>query len=118
MRNRAETRIIGCMNTDVRYDTPVAPPSAWARTFARLYDSSLWAGERAGASALRAELLGQARGRTVEIGGGTGLNLRSYPAAVTELTVTEPDASMRSRLAKRLHRVGRVAQLVDAPAED
>jgi ubiquinone/menaquinone biosynthesis C-methylase UbiE len=118
MRIGGRARIIARVNTDIRPTTPAARATVWARTFARLYDSSLWAGERAGAAALRAELLSQARGRTVEIGGGTGLNLHSYPAAVTELFVTEPDGSMRSRLARRLRRSERAAQIVDAPAED
>ena len=39
-------------------------------------------------------------GRTVEIGSGTGLNLPHYPDDLDELVLTEPDAAMRSRLAK------------------
>src|SRR5215472_8972321 len=38
----------------------------WARGFARLYDPFLWFGEHAGLSAQRKQLLGRARGRTVE----------------------------------------------------
>jgi ubiquinone/menaquinone biosynthesis C-methylase UbiE len=47
---------------------------------------------------MRDQTLSQASGRTLEIGGGTGLNLRRYPQAVEKLTVTEPDPYMASRL--------------------
>ncbi len=65
----------------------------------------------------RRELLGSARGRVVEIGAGTGLNVAHYPDGIGELVLTEPDAAMRRRLARRLQRHGRVARIVDAPAE-
>jgi ubiquinone/menaquinone biosynthesis C-methylase UbiE len=98
-----------------------APPSerstVWARAFASVYDPFLWIGERAGVRALRTELLGQARGFTVEIGSGTGLNLPHYPDELDELVLVEPDPAMRSRLDKRLSESGRRARLVDAPAE-
>jgi ubiquinone/menaquinone biosynthesis C-methylase UbiE len=53
----------------------------------------------------------------VEIGGGTGLNLAHYPAAVDDLVVVEPDPPMRARLEQRLLPRGRTARRVDAPAE-
>ena len=65
----------------------------------------------------RSALLGNARGRVVEIGAGTGLNIAHYPDGIAELVLTEPDAAMRRRLARRLQRHGRVAHIVDAPAE-
>ena len=65
----------------------------------------------------RSALLGDARGRVVEIGAGTGLNIAHYPDGIAELVLTEPDAAMRRRLARRLQRHGRVARIVDAPAE-
>jgi SAM-dependent methyltransferase len=91
--------------------------SAWARAFSLLYDPFLWMGERAGLRAHREALLIQARGRTLEIGSGTGLNLPHYPDNLGELVLAEPDAAMRSRLEKRLNRSGRAARVVDAPAE-
>ena len=36
---------------------------------------------------------------------------------MSELVLTEPDASMRRKLTRRLQRNGRIAQIVDAPAE-
>src|SRR4029453_9582115 len=43
-------------------------------------------------------------GRVLEIGAGTGLNLPHYPASVTELVLTEPDAGMVARLRRRVAR--------------
>ena len=91
--------------------------SAWARTFAVLYDPFVWVSERAGLRARRNELLSGARGCTLEIGSGTGLNLPHYPDDLDELVLAEPDPAMRSRLEDRLRRSGRRARLVDAPAE-
>jgi SAM-dependent methyltransferase len=99
--------------------TPHLPPGnpAWARTFALLYDPFTWLGERTGLRAHRKALLSRARGRTLEIGTGTGLNLPHYPDDLGELVLAEPDIAMRARLEKRLKRSGRPAQLIDAPAE-
>ena len=99
--------------------TQSAPPggSAWARAFALLYDPFVWVGERAGLRAHRKALLSRARGCTLEIGSGTGLNLPHYPDDLDDLILAEPDAAMRSRLEKRLSRSGRGTRLVDAPAE-
>ncbi|MGW6331098.1 class I SAM-dependent methyltransferase [Nocardia rhamnosiphila] len=89
----------------------------WARVFAALYDPLLWWGERSGMADRRRDLLGRARGRTVELGSGTGLNLRYYPDDLDELTLTEPEAAMRTRLTKRLGRGRDRARVVDAAAE-
>jgi ubiquinone/menaquinone biosynthesis C-methylase UbiE len=82
-----------------------------------MYEPFLWVGERAGLRSLRNELVKEARGRAVEIGAGTGLNLPHYPNDLAELVLVEPDPAMRSRLEKKLTHSGRRAQLVDAPAE-
>jgi ubiquinone/menaquinone biosynthesis C-methylase UbiE len=95
-----------------------SPPSAgWLRILALVYDPFLWLGEIAGMHRRRSALLGGARGRVVEIGAGTGLNVAHYPDGIAELVLIEPDAAMRRRLARRLQRHGRVARVVDAPAE-
>jgi ubiquinone/menaquinone biosynthesis C-methylase UbiE len=91
--------------------------TAWARVFAAIYDPFLWLGERAGARALRSELLASARGRTVEIGAGTGLNLPHYRSDVDDLVLLEPDAAMRARLERRLENSGQAGRVIDAPAE-
>jgi SAM-dependent methyltransferase len=102
---------------DLEHSTRPASSSVWERASAVIYDPFLWAGERAGLRALRSDVLSAARGCTVEIGAGTGLNLRHYPGDVDELFLVEPDAAMRVRLEKRLRRGDRHAQVVDAPAE-
>jgi ubiquinone/menaquinone biosynthesis C-methylase UbiE len=96
-----------------------ASPSsaAWLRILARLYDPFLWLGEIAGMRRRRSILLGGARGRVVEIGAGTGLNIPHYPDGIAELVLIEPEPGMRRRLARRLQRHGRGARIVDAPAE-
>lgn len=91
--------------------------SAWARAFALLYDPFVWVSERAGLRARRRVLLSHARGCTIEIGAGTGLNLPHYPDDLDDLTLVEPDAAMRSRLQRRLSRSERKMRLVDASAE-
>ena len=50
----------------------------------------------------RRRALAPARGRTLEIGFGTGLNLPYYPAAVTELTVLDSENMLRRRVAQRI----------------
>ena len=76
--------------------------------FAALYDRFIiGTPERAGFGDLRAELLGDARGRVLELGAGTGLNLQHYGDEVTELVLTEPDPHMAKRLRERAGRLGR-----------
>jgi len=91
--------------------------SLWGRIFAALYEPVLRASERNGLADLRAGLLAQARGRTLELGAGTGLNLGHYPAAVTALVLTEPEAPMAARLEERVRARGASAQVVRAGAE-
>jgi len=91
--------------------------AAWLRIMSRLYDPSLWLGERAGMRRRRKELLRTAVGRVVEIGAGTGLNVPHYPGGIAELVLVEPEPAMRRRLERRLQRHMRVARIVDAPAE-
>ena len=85
--------------------------------FAALYDRISASNERAGFADRRAELLAGARGATLEVGAGTGLNLPNYPAAVTDLVLAEPDRHMARRLRARLSEAGRPAEVVEAPAE-
>jgi SAM-dependent methyltransferase len=109
--------IVAGMTTDTVQPHPVARPRTWARVFAAIYDPTLWIGERAGMSCHRRELVTQARGRTVEIGSGTGLNLASYPGDLEELVLCEPDPSMRKRLQTRVRRGKHAARAIDAAAE-
>jgi SAM-dependent methyltransferase len=68
---------------------------------AALYDPFLRRGERLGLAGRRAELLRRARGQVVEIGAGTGLNVRHYPPTA-QVTLTEPVPAMYRRLEKRV----------------
>lgn len=104
--------------SNARVESTHSPsPDLWAKVFAVVYDPFLWVGERMGMRALRRDLLGQARGRTVELGAGTGLNLAHYRDDIDELLLTEPEAPMRARLEREVRRSGRAARVLDAPAE-
>jgi ubiquinone/menaquinone biosynthesis C-methylase UbiE len=85
--------------------------------FAAMYDRMLSSVEKAGLHERRARLLESAHGKVLEIGAGTGANLPLYGANVEALTVTEPEAPMARRLAKRLREQPRAAELVEATAE-
>jgi ubiquinone/menaquinone biosynthesis C-methylase UbiE len=91
--------------------------AAWLRMMALLYDPFVWLGEIVGMRRRRQALLASARGRVVEIGAGTGLNVAHYPDAVDELVLTEPEPGMRRKLARSLHRHRRAALIFDVPAE-
>jgi SAM-dependent methyltransferase len=109
-------RVVG-MTTDTLQLDPVANSRTWARVFAAIYDPSLWIGERAGMRRYRQDLLIRARGRTLEIGSGTGLNLAHYPDDVDDLVLAEPDLSMRKRLESAVRRSEHKARVIDAHAE-
>jgi len=80
----------------------------WGPAF---YDWTLAATESRGLAARRRRLVGSARGRVLEVGAGTGLNLRHYrPDRVTSIVALEPDAAMAGRLAWR-------AETLDVPFE-
>ncbi len=57
----------------------------------------------------RRELLDGLSGRVLEVGAGTGSNFEHYPAAVTEVVATEPDAALR-RHAARAAAVGEITR--------
>ena len=93
--------------------------SLYGRFFAAAYDRVFFgAVERAGLADMRAGLLTGVRGRTLELGAGTGLNLRHYPAdAGITLVLTEPEEPMARRLERRVHDVRPDASVVRAPAD-
>ena len=117
MRSCRCSSMIVLMQQHIAQVAPSAPATTWGRAFASLYDPFLWTGERAGVRQLRRTLLGQARGRTVDIGSGSGLNLPHFPDHLDELVLAEPDPAMRARLTKRVDRSRSRARLIDAPAE-
>lgn len=92
--------------------------ATWGRfVFAGAYDRILQRAEEAGLSEKRKQLVSKATGRTLEIATGTGLNLPHYPAAVTELVLTEPYPPMLDALRKKVNALGRNAKVVEATAE-
>jgi len=72
----------------------------WNRVFAASYDRFVARAERAGLADARRELLVGVRGRVLEIGAGTGLNVEHYPED-SDVTYTEPDPHMAKRLRAR-----------------
>jgi SAM-dependent methyltransferase len=93
--------------------------ATWGRLFAALYDRGLKASEENGLGDMRRALLVGARGRVVEIGAGTGVNLDLYGREVEDLALVEPDPHRRARLRDRLEVRGVMVptRLVAAPAE-
>jgi SAM-dependent methyltransferase len=89
-----------------------------SRFSAAIYDPVLWLGERLGMAARRRELLAGARGAVLEIGAGTGRNLRHYPAGLDQLVLTEPCAAMANRIDLGRGPDGVEARLERAPAEE
>jgi len=92
--------------------------SLWGRIFAAGYDTFMAGTEKAGLRDRRRELLEPARGRVLEIGGGTGANLPFYGAGVDELVITEPEEPMARRLERKLQGSSLPARIVGAPAEN
>lgn len=68
--------------------------------YAAVYDRLTGPVEHAGLGRRRERLLAGARGRVLEVGGGTGANLPYY-RDVDSVDVLEPDGAMRRRLAAR-----------------
>jgi ubiquinone/menaquinone biosynthesis C-methylase UbiE len=92
--------------------------ATWGRMFSAFYDRGFKASEEAGLRKMRGELLTGARGRVLEVGAGTGLNLELYPReGIESLTLSEPDPHMVGQLRKRVADLGCAADLIEAPAE-
>ena len=96
---------------------PTRPRGVWSPVVAAIYDPFLALGERRGMRERRRRLLRRARGRVLEIGAGTGLNLAHYPGALDELILSEPLAPMARRLESRLRRSGVRGRVLRAGAE-
>jgi SAM-dependent methyltransferase len=96
---------------------PTGPAALWERVGAALYDPFLARGERLGMTERRAALLAEARGRVLEIGAGTGLNLPHYPATVEKLVLTDPVKPMAERSRARVATSRRAVAVLESPAE-
>jgi ubiquinone/menaquinone biosynthesis C-methylase UbiE len=81
-----------------------------------LYDLVSRRSEDAGVRARRRALLADLEGDILEIGVGTGLNLRHYERAKRVIAV-EPDAGMARRLPERLAGANVPVEIVSASAE-
>ncbi len=84
---------------------------------AAVYDAVMWPFERAAVSAWRRRLAAGARGRVIEIGTGTGAQLRWYAPAAS-VTAVEPDASMRERARRRASRAAARVTVAEGRAEE
>jgi ubiquinone/menaquinone biosynthesis C-methylase UbiE len=91
--------------------------ATWGRAFTALYDRAMKSTEEAGMREIRREAVAGARGRTIDIGAGTGLNIDLFPPGVSELVLAEPDPHMLKRLRAKLAESGREASVIPAPAE-
>lgn len=92
--------------------------ATWGRGFSALYDRCFKAAEEAGLRDMRRDVTAGARGRVLEVGAGTGLNLELYPLDVSDLTLVEPDPHMVKQLRKRVSDLGSAADVVQAPGEN
>ncbi len=93
------------------------------RRIERIYDQDaprfnthLWLLERLLTSRLRRRLLSAARGRVLEVGVGTGLNLPHYPAACT-VTSVDISEGMLAQARKAARRLGMSATFTRMDAE-
>lgn len=87
---------------------------------ARRYDRFTARMEDAWLAEARAEIVNGVSGTVVEIGAGTGGNLRHYPSDLHHLLLTEPTAAMRDQLRTKVARNGFPfgTEIVDATADE
>jgi len=83
---------------------------------AAVYDALMWPFERAALGAWRRRLAARARGRVLEVGSGTGSQLRWYPAGAA-VTALEPDPGMAARARRAAARAAAPVTVVEGVAE-
>ena len=83
---------------------------------AAVYDALMWPFERAALGAWRRRLAARARGRVLEVGAGTGSQLRWYSAGA-QVTALEPDAGMAARARRAAMRAAAPVTVVEGVAE-
>jgi ubiquinone/menaquinone biosynthesis C-methylase UbiE len=86
------------------------------RAFAAVYGRLMALADRGWLGDARRALMAQARGDVLEIGAGTGINLRHLPEGC-DLVLAEPDPAMRRRLEAAVRARGGRARTIAAPAE-
>ena len=72
----------------------------------KFYDQTMRKVERLCLGRWRTELLENLDGEVLEIGAGTGVNLRYYSPQIKRLVLCEPDPAMRKQLEKRVQASG------------
>ena len=77
-----------------------------SRLFAWWYPKLMGVAERAGQADVRRAQLQAARGRTLEIGAGSGLSLPHYSDAVSDLVLLEPNEAFHAALLQTLEGLG------------
>jgi ubiquinone/menaquinone biosynthesis C-methylase UbiE len=82
-----------------------------------MYDLMMWPFEHAFLSARRRSLAGRARGKVLEVGAGTGVQLRWYRPGVSVVAL-EPDPAMAARARRRVARAAVPVEVVDGVAGD
>jgi ubiquinone/menaquinone biosynthesis C-methylase UbiE len=92
--------------------------SLYGRMFAAAYDRMMAGTEKAGLAEMRENLLSGVRGEVLEIGAGTGVNLKHYGSGAERLVLTEPEEPMVRRLRRHAAANGSPADVVQAPAEE
>jgi ubiquinone/menaquinone biosynthesis C-methylase UbiE len=83
---------------------------------AAVYDALMWPFERAALGAWRRRLAADARGRVLEVGAGTGSQLRWYPAGA-QVMALEPDPGMSTRARRAALRAAARVTVVEGVAE-
>jgi len=83
--------------------------------WAPVYDRGQWGPEHLGLGRLRRRVVSRARGRVLEVGIGTGVNLPYYPSPCA-IHGVDLSPSMLERAVARAHRLGRhlVVEAMDA----
>jgi SAM-dependent methyltransferase len=84
---------------------------------ARLYEPVLWFGEKTGLARWRRRVVSEASGSVLELGAGTGLNLKHYGPGLDRLVLVEPDRHKAKLLAGKQLPEGVTAEIVRAPGE-
>jgi ubiquinone/menaquinone biosynthesis C-methylase UbiE len=90
--------------------------ATWGRAFTAFYDRAMKSTEEAGMREIRRQTLAGARGRTIDIGAGTGVNLGLYSPDIGDLVLAEPDPHMLKNLRSKAAESEREVTIVEAPA--